>query len=446
MISKILNWKTASITQGASLLAIFSMLSAGLGLVRDRLLASQFGAGAELDAYFAAFRVPDFLYNLLVLGGVSAVFLPLFAEYMEKNKEQAWKFVNNLLHTVAILVGVLALLVAFFAPFLVNLIAPGFSLEQKHVMVTLVQLMLVSPVLFAVSSVFSGILQYSSRFFWYALAPVVYNLGIIGGIIFLTPLFGIFGVGLGVVIGALLHVLIQLPSAIISGFSWKPVLNFGDQGIRKAFLLALPRTIGGVAYHFNLVVMTALASLFATGSVTALGFADRFQQFPIGIVAIPFALAAFPVLSRLSARRDKAQFVSTLFSTFFRVALHALPLALILFFFRDLLVDLVLKVGKFGQADARLTASLLGMFALGILFQVFIPLLIRAFYSLHDTKTPTLISIATVAFNILFASFFVLRGASILVLHLSIVLSGVLQCALLVFFLRFRIAAFFKNA
>lgn len=374
------------------------------------------------------------------------MFLPLFAQYMEQDKAQAWKFVNNLLHTVALLVGVLALFVVLFAPFLVSLIAPGFSLEQKHVMVTLVRIMLVSPILFAVSSVFSGVLQYSSRFFWYALAPVVYNLGIIGGIVFLTPLFGIFGVALGVVIGALLHVLIQLPSAILSGFSWKPVLDFGDRGIRKAFLLALPRTVGGVAYHFNLVVMTALASLFGIGSVTALGFADRFQQFPIGIVAIPFALAAFPVLSRLAAQRDRAQFVSTLFSTFFRVALRALPLALILFTFRDLLVDLVLKVGKFGQADARLTASLLGVFALGILFQVFIPLFIRAFYSLHDTKTPTLVSIATVAFNILFAGFFVLRGASILMLPLSIVLSGVLQCALLAFFLRFRIAAFFKNA
>ena len=164
MITKLLNFRTKTITQGALLLVGSSLLSGALGVLRDRLLASGFGAGTQLDAYFAAFRVPDFLYNLLILGGVSAVFLPMFAEYMAKNKEEAWKFVNNLLHATVLFIGFLALIAVFFAPLLARLVAPGFGEEQQELMVSLVRVMLLSPILFAVSSVFSGILQYFSLF------------------------------------------------------------------------------------------------------------------------------------------------------------------------------------------------------------------------------------------------------------------------------------------
>src|SRR3989338_7032446 len=446
MISKFLDLRTSTISQGAFLLALSAFLSSILGVARDRLLASGFGAGPELDVYFAAFRIPDFLYNLLILGGVSAVFLPLFAEYMERNSKEAWRFVNNLLHTVAVTMGVFAFVVAVFTPLIVELVVPGFSAQQKELMTSLVRLMLLSPILFGISSVFSGVLQYSSRFLWYALAPVVYNLGIIGGIIFLAPSLGIFGVGIGVVAGAFFHMLIQVPSVLRSGFSWKPVLDIKDPGIQKAFRLALPRTIGGAAYHFNLVLMTAFASLFATGSLTAFAFADRFQQIPFGLIAVPFALSAFPVLSRLAAVKDKEQFIATLLGALKKIGLLALPVSLFLFFFRTPLVELILHKGKFSLEDVQLTASLLGIFALGIVFQSLIPLLIRAFYSLQDTKTPTFASVATVAFNILLALFLISKGESIVALPLSLVVSGILQFALLLLLLRVKIASSFKNA
>jgi len=446
MISKLLDLKTSTISQGAFLLALSALLSSILGVARDRLLASGFGAGSELDVYFAAFRIPDFLYNLLILGGVSAVFLPLFAEYMARNSKEAWRFVNNLLHTVAVTMGVFALVVAVFTPLIVELVVPGFSAQQKELMTSLVRLMLLSPILFGISSVFSGVLQYGSRFLWYALAPVVYNLGIIGGIIFLAPSLGIFGVGIGIVAGAFFHMLIQVPSVLRSGFSWKPIFDVKDPGIQKAFRLALPRTIGGAAYHFNLVAMTAFASLFATGSLTAFAFADRFQQIPFGLIAFPFALSAFPVLSRLAAVKDKDQFIATLLGALKKIGLLALPVSLFLFFFRVPLVELILHKGKFSLEDVQLTSSLLGIFALGIVFQSLIPLLIRAFYSLQDTKTPTFVSIATVAFNILLALFLISKGESIVALPLSLVVSGILQCALLLLLLRVKIASSFKNA
>ncbi|MDO8633565.1 MAG: murein biosynthesis integral membrane protein MurJ [Candidatus Wildermuthbacteria bacterium] len=445
MISKLLDLRTSTISQGAFLLAFSALLSSVLGVARDRLLASGFGAGPELDVYFAAFRIPDFLYNLLILGGVSAVFLPLFAEYMERNSKEAWRFVNNLLHIVAVTMGVFALVVAVLTPLIVELAVPGFGAQQKELMTSLVRLMLLSPILFGISSVFSGVLQYNSRFLWYALAPVVYNLGIIGGIVFLAPSLGIFGVGIGVVVGAGLHALIQVPSVLRSGFSWKPVFDIKDPGIRKAFRLALPRTIGGAAYHFNLVFMTAFASLFATGSLTAFTFADRFQQVPFGFIAVPFALSAFPVLSRFAAAKDKHQFTASLLGALRKIGLLALPVSLFLFFFRAPLVELILYKGKFTIEDVQLTSSLLGIFALGIVFQSFIPLLIRAFYSLQDTKTPTFISVATIAFNILLALFLTSRGEGIAVLPLSIVLSGILQFVLLLLLLRAKITSSFKS-
>lgn len=446
MILKLLDIRTSTISQGAFILAVSAFLSSILGIVRDRLLASGFGAGSELDVYFAAFRIPDFLYNLLILGGVSAVFLPLFAEYMERNSKEAWRFVNNLLHTVAVTMGVFAAIVAVLTPLIVELVVPGFNAGQKELMVSLVRLMLLSPILFGISSVFSGVLQYSSRFLWYALAPVAYNLGIIGGIVFLAPSFGIFGVGIGVVAGALFHVLIQVPSVIRSGFSWKPVLDIRDAGIRKAFRLALPRTIGGAAYHFNLVAMTAFASLFATGSLTAFVFADRFQQIPFGLIALPFAISAFPVLSRLVAQNDKSKFAAALLGALSKIGVIALPVSLLLFFLRMPLVELILYKGKFTIDDVQLTGSLLGIFALGIVFQSLIPLLIRAFYSLQDTKTPTFVSLTTVAFNIGLAYFLISRGESIAALPLSLVVSGFIQFLLLLFLLRVRIASSFKNA
>ena len=459
MISRLLNFQSKTITFAAVLIGSSALISRFLGLIRNRLLAGNLGAGEEFDIYLAAFRVPDFIYGILILGGISAVFLPLFSEYFEKSEKEAWEFVNNLLHVFAFGLAALAVILFFLAPWLVHLVAPGFSSESKEMTVGLTRLMLLSPILLGISSVFSGVLQYFNRFLAYSLAPIMYNLGIIGGIIFLLPNFGLWGLGMGVVLGAGLHVLIQIPSAIKSGFVWHLVFNFSHASIWKVLRLALPRTVGVAGYHINLIVMTALASTLSAGSITIFILADDIQHVPVGLVGIPFALASFSALSRFFAQKNMEAFQETFFLAFRRVLFLAAPLALFLFLLRKPLIQLIYGTGRFETADAQLTAAVLGVFAFGILFQALIPLLARAFFSLQDTKTPTVIGISVVALNIILAFAFtkalqfenVFSGsvlpflglgysteAEIVALPLALTISALVQFSFLFVFLRKR--------
>lgn len=403
MISRLLNFQSKTITFAAVLIGSSALISRFLGLIRDRLLAGNLGAAEEFDIYLAAFRVPDFIYGIFILGGISAVFLPLFSEYFEKSEKEAWEFVNNLLHVFVCGLAALAVILFFLAPWLAHIVAPGFSSESKEMTVGLTRLMLLSPILFGISSVFSGVLQYFNRFLAYSLAPIMYNLGIIGGILFLLPKFGLWGLGMGVVLGAGLHVLIQIPSAIKSGFVWHPVLSLGHPSIWKVLRLALPRTVGVAGYHINLIVMTALASTFSMGSIAIFILADDIQHVPVGLVGIPFALASFAALSRFFAQKNLLAFQETFFLAFRRILFLTAPFVLFLFLGRKPLTQLIYGTGRFGTADVQLTAAVLGVFTFGILFQALIPLLARAFFSLQDTKTPTVIGLSVVALNIILA-------------------------------------------
>jgi len=297
MLKNLFRFKTKRISSAALILAASSVISAFLGIFRNRLLASTFGASAELDAYFAAFRLPDFIYNILIAGGIVVAFLPLFGEYFEEKKEKAWAFANNVLDVFLVLLISISLLFFIFTPFLVNLIAPGFEGSQFSLTVLLTRIMFLSPILLGLSSVFSGILQYFDRFLIYSLCPILYNVGIILGILFLAPEFGILGVALGVIMGALLHLLIQLPAAFSCGFNFKWRLNFKSRKIKKLFYLMIPRTAGVAAQQINILVMTAIASILATGSVSIFNFAKHLYSFPIRIAGISFAISAFPTLS-----------------------------------------------------------------------------------------------------------------------------------------------------
>ncbi|MDP2641451.1 MAG: murein biosynthesis integral membrane protein MurJ [Candidatus Yanofskybacteria bacterium] len=440
VISRIFSSQAAGITSASLILAASALLSRLFGLLRDRLLAGMFGAGEELDMYFAAFRIPDFIFAVFVLGGLSAVFLPLFSEYREKNSKEAWEFVSNLLHVLVIALGALALVLALFAPYLIGFVAPGFTAEQRETAASLTRIMLLSPILFGMSSVFSGVLHYFNRFFAYALAPVVYNLGILGGIFFFAPSLGIWGVAWGVVAGAFLHLAIQVPAALVSGFSWKPKLDIKNWAIRRALALALPRTIGGTAYEINLIAMTAFASFLSAGSIAVFTFADNLQHAPVGFIGVSLALASFPVLSRAYAAKQKEGFQDALLSTARKVVFLVFPISVFLFLFREYIVRLIFRTGVFGSQDVQLVAAVFGVFTLGIVFQALIPLFVRAFFALQDTKTPTLIGIASVCFNILaafvlFQAFAGFENMRILALPAALVASGFLQCLFLAYFL-----------
>lgn len=452
--------QSKTVSFGAFLLAGSSLLSSVLGLFRDRLLASKFGAGAELDMYFAAFRIPDFLYGILILGGLSAAFLPVFSAYFQEDPKKAWRFASQMLNFIIVALGGIAVILFFFIPFLIPLVVPGFSSEAQKTTSTLAQIMLLSPIFFGVSALLSSLLQYFNRFLAFGLAPVMYNLGILGGIIFLEPWFGIRGVALGVVAGAILHIFIQIVPAFASGFRIQPVSFSEANGIQKVALLALPRTIGSGAAYLNPVIMTSLASTFAAGSITIFAFANNLQMIPVGVIGISFSLAVFPHLSKAFAKKDTAEFSSVFLLALRQIVFLALPLSLFLFLLRAQLVRLVLGSGEFGWEDTRLTSAALGVFAAGIVFQALIPFFMRTFFSLQNTALPAVSSVLALGVNAFLAVFFVslfqnqgslgvwlqtilrvedLKDSTVIALPLALVFGTVTQCLFLFFVLAKRV-------
>jgi len=408
MIKRFFNSQTKTVTFAAGLLSVSALASRLLGLIRDGLLAGHFGAGIETDIYFTAFRIPDFVYNFLIVGGLTIAFLPLFSEYYSKNKEKAWEITNNLLNIFLLFLVLTSLILFIFTPWLMKFIAPGFSPESKALATALTRLMFLSPILFGISNIFSSILHYFNRFLVYSIAPVLYNLGIIFGILFLAPYFGIFGVGIGVILGALLHLAIQIPSAINCGFRYKPLFNFRHPALKEIVRLMVPRSFAVGAQQINLVIITAIASTLVAGSIAIFNFANNLYYIPVGIFGISFAIASFPKLSKSWALNQKEEFLKNFSSVFRQILFLVIPASVLIILLRAQLVRIVLGSlgpGKFGWQDTRLTAACLGIFSIGIFASALIPFVCRAFFSFKDTKTPTLIAITGVSLNI-FLSFY----------------------------------------
>jgi len=456
MLKKILNSQTKSITLASFILGVAYLGSAVLGLLRDRLLASRFGAGDELDIYYAAFRIPDFVAMLLIMGAVSAVIIPVFSQYLNRSKEEAWEFLSALFNLFLIaLISVSAVLV-IFAPYLIFLIAPGFSPEKKEMTVMLTRIMFLSPIILGVSNIISGILQVFHRFLVTALAPLMYNLGIIFGILFFFPAMGLPGLAWGVVLGGFLHLCVQLPALFVSGFQYKNVHFLAHPGIPRVIKLMIPRSVGLGAGQINLIIITAIASTLISGSVAVFNLANNLSYLLIGLVAISFSTAVFPSLSLAFSKNAKEEFIHNFSLVFRQILFLILPLSALLFILRAQVVRLVLGAGEFGWIDTRLTAACLGIFSFGLFAQGLILLISKTFYAAQDTKTPAFISCITVIINAFLALLFVwflrfqnifsisvenilkLRDIDISIIGLALAfsLAGVFQFILLLFFLQ----------
>ena len=457
MLKRLFRSQAKTVTFAALILGASALISRLLGLVRDRLLAGQFGAGEELDVYFAAFRIPDFIYGILITGGISVIFLPVFSEYFKKSEEDGWRLASNVLNCFLVLLIVACGILAIFTPWLIQLITPGFNPEQKALAVSLTRIMFLSPIFFGLSSVFSGVLHYFNRFLAYSIAPILYNLSIIFGILFFVPIFGIWGLVYGVILGTILYWVIQIPAARHVGFKYLRIFDFKSSGLEKIFKLMIPRVVGTSVYHINLIIITAIASTLTVGSITIFNFANNLQYFPIGIVGASFALASFPTLSRAWVNGQKQEFLENFSSVFRQILFLVIPVSLLLFLLRAQIVRLVLGTGQFGWLETRLTAAVLGLFCFGIFATASIPFLARVFYSFQNTKTPVAISLASMGLNILLCFLFVwlfgfpnlfqgfivnvlelggIENISVIGLPLALSISGIFQFCLLLFFLR----------
>ena len=404
---KILNHQTKSVTSAALILAFASFLSMALGFLRDRLLAARFGAGNELDIYYTAFRIPDFLTMVLVIGAIGAAITPVFSDYLVRSREDSLRFISNLLNLFLVSLSFFSILLIIVAPLLIGLIAPGFSEEKKDMAVSLTRIMLLSPLLMGISNILASVLRVFRRFVITSFSPIAYNLGIILGIVFFVPRLGLQGLAWGVVFGSFLHLLIQVPVLAQVGLKFQRFFDFREQGFKKVLKLTLPRSIGLAAGQINLIAMTALASNLTSGKVAIFSFADGRSRPVLSLVGISFSTAAFPVLALAFSRGDKEKFLRTFSASFSKILLLIIPLSVFLFIFRQPLVEIILGSGKFAFAEVSLTAACLGLFSVGLLGQSLILLLAKAFYAMQNTKIPAITSIVSVIINISLALVFI---------------------------------------
>lgn len=445
--------KTTGITAAAILIAVFSLISRLLGIFRDRILAGQFGAGDILDAYYSAFRIPDLIYNLLILGALSAGFIPIFSSLIKKMKssddkgnffsyfkeenKEAWNLVSNLLNVLIIVLLFFSLLGFIFAPQLINLITPGFSSDLKSTTIILTRIMFFSPLFLGISSLLGGVLQSFKNFFIFSLAPIFYNLGIISGALWLVPIMGVSGLAWGVVLGAFLHMLIQIPTVRSLGFHWKLFyLNLRENNFKEIVKMMIPRTLSLAITQINLLVITIIASTLDSGSLTVFNFANNLQSFPIGIFGISFAVAVFPTLSAIAF--DTEKLIKNFSYTFRQILFFIIPSTILFITLRAQIIRVIYGTGEFSWQDTISTIDVLGFFALSLFAQATIPLLTRVFYARHNSKTPFFIGLISVIINIFLSIFFSERmGVSGLALAFS--LSCILNFMILWMWLYFEI-------
>ncbi len=436
--------RQTSILSGAAVIMTTMMLSKILGLVRDRLLAHVF-APDKIDIFWAAFRLPDLIFQIVILGALSVAFIPIFTEYSEsKGKEAAFEMarvVLNVFLSIFILVTILMFLLA--VPLISQFIAPGFTADRQMQVVSLTRIILFGQVILVIGAFFIGILQSSQRFVIPSLAPVFYNLGIILGIVFLSKDYGIMGAAYGVIIGAMLHALIQLPLIWSMGFRFKFSLRFSHPGVVEISKLMSVRTFGLAAEQINETVGLALASLAAVGSVTYLTFAQHLQVVPIGLFGATLAQAALPVLSSERARGRIEEFKITILTTFHQIMFLTLPAAAILIIIRIPVVRLVFGASQFNWEATVLTGATLACLAIGLSAQAVSLLLVRGFYALKDTKTPVVVSFIVVILNILLSLYFILiLKLDVWSIGLANSISAILSGVLLFWTLHFKVGKF----
>lgn len=438
------NSQAKSITSAAIIIGVASFASKILGVLRDRVLAGEFGAERTLDIYYASFRIPDFIFNVLVLGTLSAGFIPIFTQYLKKDMAEAWKLVNTLLSVMSIALVIVCGFFIFFTPYLMKIITPGFSPDELRLTIGITRIMFLSPILLGISGIVGGILQSFKRFFVYSLAPIMYNIGIIIGALFLSPAWGIYGLAFGVVLGAFMHLVIQLPTAYIIGFKPQWHFDLGHEGMRYIFRIMLARALSLAVVQFNFLFITIIGSTLSAGSITIFNLANNLQSVPLSLFGVSFAIAAFPTLSELAEKKNK--FIESFSLTLRQILFFIIPSSALLIVLRAQIVRVALGTGRFDWQDTILTMHTLALFSLSLFAQSLIQLLTRAFHAFKDSVTPFFVNLISTICNIALSFLFIylaprmnLLGAEVLALAFAYSISTVINLLILWIILKIKL-------
>lgn len=386
--------------QGAILLSVLTFASYAAGLVRDRIFARTYGAGAELDAYNVAFQLPELALDVLVAAGLTAPFVPVFMSLRREDAAAAARFAQTILTLAILVMGATCVVMLAFAPATVEIVAPGFDEANRALYLDLFRLMLVTPIIFAASITLGEIHVAERRFLFYALAPILYNAGIAGGAVLLHEQLGIRAAAVGAVIGALLHLAIRLVGMTRSTVRVRPRLDLRTPALREFLRLMGPKMVSHPVEPLTFLFFNNVASSLAAGSVTALSFARNFQSVPVSLVGVAIALAAFPVLSSAWAAGDMAGFRRQVGSGAATILVLTLLASGGLMIVGPLAIELLLGGGEFGPDDVRLTAAVLAGLALAVPFEALGHLFARGLYATHNTILPVLASLAGFALTV----------------------------------------------
>lgn len=401
MVKKIISFfgkEIEGLHEAAYLLAFFAFLSQILALIRDRLLASYFGAGTTLDVYYAAFRIPDFVFTILIALVSTSILIPLIIDLFENKTEKEKKdFINSIFSSLIVLGILISGLAFIFAEFITEKMFPDLFLQgHGETLVVLTKIMLLQPILLALSGFFASFVQIFKKFFIYALSPILYNIGIIFGIVFLYPKFGIEGLAWGVVVGALLHLLIQLKTVfnkkIVPKFTFK--INFSY--IKEVLSISLPRTIALTSNQIAMLILISLAGILASGSISVFSLGFNLQSVPMAIIGVSYSMAAFPTLSRLFAKGERIEFLDQIVRATKHIIFWAVPVTVLFIVLRAQIVRTILGSGEFSWSDTKLVAAALALFSISVVAQSLILLFARSYYATGQTKKPLIYAIISV--------------------------------------------------
>lgn len=410
-----------------------------LGLLRNVVVGYEYGASREYEMFLAALLVPDTLFQVLAGGAVGSAFIPVLNQYLARDdRAGAWRLASSLATLGFLTLGAVAVVLAFAAPWIVAVLVPGWSAEEQTRTANLVRIMLASPALFAISTLATSTLNAANRFALAAFAPLIYNLSICYGAIFLRPL-DVEGLALSAVIGAGLHLLVQVPGLIVIGYRYTPMLGLHMAETREVLKLMGPRIIGLGVNQLNQLVTVALASFLSEGSIAYLNYAWLMVMVPLGVVAMGTSTAVFPELSRQVAveRFDAAR--RTFHLGLGLVVVAGLLSAVALIVLNLPLVSLLLERGQFGPEASSATGFVLACYAVGLPGLAAIEMLSRGFYSVRDTATPVKVAAVGGALNILFGVVLMQTPLSYGGLALGLGLAALIEAAALAVLLRRRL-------
>jgi len=430
---------SATIARSAGVVGIAVMCSRVLGLIREQVFATLFGAGFAYDAFVVAFRIPNLLRDLFGEGALSAAFVTVFSDYQtNRSKTETWQLAANVLTFFAIALSLVSLVGMYLAEPLVHVLAPDFTLVpgKTALTATLTRIMLPFLVAISLAAVVMGMLNTKGRFFIPAIASSFFNLGsiVVGtGLALILPHYGqpaITGMAIGTLAGGLLQFSIQLPTLHRLGFTYRPLLDITDPGLIRILKLMLPATIGLSATQINIFINTNFAASCAEGSVSWLNYAFRLVQLPIGIFGVTLSIAMMPLLARQAAEKNISEMRTTLISSLVMVLALTIPATAGLILLAEPIIRLIFEHGAFSAADTRATAQALSLYAVGLFAYSSNKVLVPAFYALNKTRYPVIASFLAIGTNLIFITLTIDRFQ-----HLAIALSTSLTMLLNFLFL-----------